>query len=489
MKNEILSQIISGIDEKYVAEASASAADGGEIRPAVRKRRAGWIAAAACLIIAAALGTGVYAIAAETKEYREAVAFFEENGLSSDGLSRSELKAVYRDITAKNFTYGKTAEVIMNSVQGYEIDQRNPTPEELAVIWDRSIILGRPPVDPGVSQSGYDYRVDYSYVLSEKLGWNVLEKSTLICYLDGREIWEAELPDFDVKGYFRTDEGTFAWGYGSDVVGDGLVALVGGSGNVLWQVRLDNGFSRDEIFTALSVGDGSFAVISRGDNRYLCLTRIDREGKKIGFSKNEVGNHYVKCAARLGSGYLVALSDNLNYVTSATSRIYRLDADGNVIDSFTYETADTDYNITDMAEFEGRIYLSAYAVRKEDVKYGREIGALVEYLLNNKKVRITSEELTPLVRANYTALLLICDTQDGTPESFYSVDGSLGGKLSVSEEGLLEWDVQSVTSTYYSPASSAYSIGGECRVFRYAFDASGDLKSQTDTGETTEYRR
>ena len=35
--------------------------------------------------------------------------FFNEYGLSTEGLTRGEIKEVYRDITARTFSYSKTA--------------------------------------------------------------------------------------------------------------------------------------------------------------------------------------------------------------------------------------------------------------------------------------------------------------------------------------------------------------------------------------------
>ena len=104
-------------------------------------------------------------------------------------------------------------------------------------------------------------------------------------------------------------------------------------------------------------------------------------------------------------------------------------------------------------------------------------------------VEITSEELTPIVRDNYTAILLICDPEGGAPKTFYSVKGSLGGDLSVNTSGQLEWNVESITTTFDSPITSYFTIGGNCAVFCYTFDAEGNLTGQTDTGNTVPYRR
>ena len=509
MNKEKISEIISGIDEKYVAEASSFAPGAAETdmpaaeragagrtpaKPAKRTRRIVWFAAAACLCVAA-LGIGGFAAAAEAKEYRDAVAFFEENGLSAEGLSRSEVKAVWRDITENRFTYGKTAEVIMRAVPGFEIDQ--PTPEDLSSAWKwRS----------ATPSYGYGYSRDSVYVRDGN-GMDYLEKTVLRCFLDGVEIWSADFPGFVISGYSRAEDGTAVWGYNDNDFRQGRVALVDGSGKILWNVLLDHGFGSETVASVLSDDDGTFAVISRGDYRFLCLARLGADGKEQSFRKTEIGSLVgIRAAARLGDGYIVMLSNSAEGVTSL---IWKLDRDGNLTDSFRYEAEDCDYYITDMIEFGGRVCLSAYAVPKQKDGGGRhEIADILHYLFTEKTEPltsessgdsltefprltefITSEELTSLLRDNYTAVLLLCDAGDGDPHAFYSVKGSLGGKLAVNGEGQLEWETESFVDSLYSPFTSSFTIMGRCRVFRYTFDTSGRLLSQTDTGEMVQYRR
>ncbi|MBO4790694.1 MAG: hypothetical protein J5592_00280 [Clostridia bacterium] len=509
MNKEKISEIISGIDEKYVAEASSFAPGAAETdmpaaeragagrtpaKPAKRTRRIVWFAAAACICVAA-LGIGGFAAAAEAKEYREAVAFFEENGLSAEGLSRSEVKAVYRDITENRFTYGKTAEVIMRAVPGFEIDQ--PTPENLSSAWQ---------LRPVIPSSGYGYSRDSVYVRDGN-GMDYLEKTVLRCFLDGVEIWSADFPGFVIRGCSRTKNGTAVWGHNENDFRQGQVALVDESGSILWNEPLDHGFGSETVASVLSDDDGTFAVISRGDYRFLCLARLGADGKEQSFRKTEIGSLVgIRAAARLGDGYIVMLS---NSAAGVTSLIWRLDRDGNLTDSFTYEAEDCDYYITDMIEFGGRVCLSAYAVPKQKDGGGRhEIADILHYLHTEKTEPltpestgdsltefprvtefITSEELTSLLRDNYTAVLLLCDAGGGDPHAFYSVKGSLGGKLAVNGEGQLEWETESFVDSTYSPFTSSFTIGGTCRVFRYTFDTSGRVLSQTDTGEMVQYRR
>ncbi|MBO4363295.1 MAG: hypothetical protein J5912_02810, partial [Clostridia bacterium] len=99
------------------------------------------------------------------------------------------------------------------------------------------------------------------------------------------------------------------------------------------------------------------------------------------------------------------------------------------------------------------------------------------------------EELTPVVRANYTAVLLILEPESGSVEKFFSVKGCLGAALNVGGSGDLEWDVENITSTRFSPATSSFSIAGVAKVIRYEFDENGSMIGFADTGETATYRR
>lgn len=94
-----------------------------------------------------------------------------------------------------------------------------------------------------------------------------------------------------------------------------------------------------------------------------------------------------------------------------------------------------------------------------------------------------------MVREQYTALLLICEPDTGTPQEFYSVKGSLGGALTIDSTGNLLWKTESITTTFFSPATSAYTIGGTCTVFEYSFDKNGSLTSQKKTELVTPYYR
>ena len=444
-----------------------------------------WGALAACMALAVSLA-GV-AFAAEAAEYRAAAAFFEDNGLPVEGLSRADVKAVYRDITTQRFTYDKTAEVLERVVPGLEIDQREPTPEELEAAWNRNVWMN---TQPG---AGISYRTDHQYRPDEALGFDVFDKSILECYRDGELLWTAGFSKFYVEDSVYTSAGTAVWGgsytWASYQTSYSWLARVDEGGNTLWQSQLDHGFKSEYISQVLDNGDGTWAVFSCGDIGHLFLSQYDMDGNELSFRgvmEDNFGIYNVN-VTRLGDGYLVQL---MSTSTEEPVRLVKLDREGDFLDSSSYEGKYCDYRITDMIEFGGRLYLSAYAVPKQtDLGWWRgEIADILDYIFNQDHW-VSSEELTPMVRDNYTAVLLLCDTEGGAPETFYSVKGSLGGKLAVNDAGELVWDVESVVNTYFSPATSSFTIGGTCQVFRYTFDTAGNLLRQEDTGETAPYHR
>lgn len=475
-KNDLF-RAFDGVDDDILERSEATAPH----RKALVFRK--WGALAACLALAVGLvGAG---FAAEAREYSAAVDFFEQNGLSTEGLSRADVKAVYRDIVTESFTNDKTAQVLERAVPGWEISQREPTPEELAALWDRNVWRSTMP------ETGFSYSVNHEEKLDETLGFYVLDKSTVDCYQDGELLWTVEFPGFVVEDGVYTSSGTAMWGrnetWSSEQPVYASVARLDESGDLLWQRQLDHGFEREYIAAVVDNGDGTWAVVSRGDYKYLCLSQYDMDGNELSNYVTEVGNYGIWNVVCLGDGYLVQLG---NTTDGETARLVKLDRTGNLLDTFTYEGEDCDYYIKDMAEFGGRVYLSAYAVPKQTNGGGRhEIADILAYLFDNNIWEISSEELTPLVRDNYTAVLLLCDPEGGAPDTFYSVKGSLGGALAVNGAGELVWDVESVLNTFFSPATSSFTIGGTCQVFRYTFDGAGDLVSQEDTGETVPYHR
>lgn len=376
--------------------------------------------------------------------------------------------------------------------KGQDVTKPNITPEMVAEAITGSV-SGMEGVDPEALKQFYKYHSEYKE--DESLGLEVHDKSYLEKYDGDNLLWSVSISDFWIEDYSIVSDGVIAYGrtdtWSSTQISHAWMAKIDLDGNLVWKHMLNNGFDDEYIASVLENADGSYAVISRGDLKYFCLSQYTVDGKETYFHKTEVGNYGIWNAARFEDGYMVQLG---SYMTNEHAKIVKVDREGNITESFSYGDEDSYYYITDMIEYNGNIYLSAYAVPRlanEDQSAGGryEIAGVLNYLFDNNIWEISSDELTPMVRDNYTAMLLVCEPNAGKPQEYYSVNGSLGGKLSVSDTGNLLWDVESITSTFFSPATSSFTIGGTSYVFRYTFDTSGMLISQEKTGEVVNYRR
>ena len=447
-----------------------------------------WGVLVACMVLMVSMA--VVAVAVENKEYNNAVEFFNDNGLSMSGLSRSDVKAVYRDITTKRFTYGKTAEVIERRVYGLEIDQKVLTPEELANLWDKYVWANTK------EEHGVHYKIQYQWKMNENTGFENLYKNILECYQDDKLLWTVEFDEkYEIEDAIYTSNGTVV--VGNDDARYNLIARLDESGNILWQKEIEHGFKKEVFIHILDNGDGTWTVIGFGesyDNKgYLCLSKYDIDGNELIFRENEIDEQdfsfYGWKTIRLGDGYLVRIS---------TTHIAKLDRDGILMDSFTYEGEYCDYRIVDMVEFGGKIYLSAYTIPKftdkgtvswDSFELGDVFQELLDYLddENLDMASLDGKDMTDKFRNIYTAVLLRCDADGGEPETFYAAKGSLSAELSINDDGELVWYTESIMNVYFSASTSSFTFGGKSLRYRYTFDESGNLLSQEDTGEITPF--
>ena len=500
MKKDTFIDSLDNIDEKYTSEAAEFAASHANAVSAPRRRSPlfKWAAAAACLIIAVSAGIAGFAVAAEAREYAAAVEFFEENGLSTEGLSRTEIKEVYRDITTRSFTNGKTAEVIMKTVPGSEIVLTDPTPRELAAEWDinsyRVFTKYHDPAYGSNGAAGISYNIKCDVPTGEKPAY-VSSKCVVECIRDGKTLWVRDFYEYNVNAQVYTEYGTviagadYYWETG-DYKSHAWLALISDDGDVVWEKRLNHAdLSSERIDTLVDNHNGTFAAFGQVNYGIMTVAQYDMQGNELSFNSREGAS--VRNVALFGDGYLIRVGVN---------SVHKIDRQGNVEKSFSYESEDCVYVITDLIEFGGCVYLSAYAVPKQqkyDVYgYGShgEVADILNYLFSKRQgddemPEISSEELTPMLRENYTALLLVCDPEGGEPETFVSVKGALGSALSINGSGELVWAVESFESSFFSPTTNSFSIGATCRVFDYTFGADGVFAGVKDTGEDTLFTR
>lgn len=224
------------------------------------------------MALAVTIISGMFA--AEAKEYNAAVEFFEANCMSTEGMSRSEIKAVYRDSTTKLSAYNKTDEGIYKSISGTVIYQPDPTTGEYVTVY---------PFDSS------DYRIERDIKNHEKPGTEVDSKYYLSRYANEEMVWQVEF-DKEVDNCRSVSEGTVVWGHSTFPSSENVyswVALVDESGNILWEHTLDHGFKNEYIISVLKNPDGAWEVLSRGDNEYSCVSQYEADWNERAFYKIE----------------------------------------------------------------------------------------------------------------------------------------------------------------------------------------------------------
>lgn len=458
-------------------------------------------AAAACIILLLGVGVGSYTYAADKKEYKNALEFFYEHDLSTNGLTQNEIKEVYRDFYTYSFSDDLTTKVLLNSRQdlipGYEItsdvaEQEDPLPTT-------SVSNCRTPIY---------YEYDSVFVPVEGEEYNEFVNCTFAKYKDGEKLWEVSFDDFSIEGYYGDTEfdGDPVLVYGREMSDstDGydvakLVALAP-DGTILWKVVQDNTSSFDQILEVLIAPDGSYIAFGRSGHTNLCINKYTKDGVPIYTAVHEVGDHKIANVTPSETGYLIQL---FSYVTLEYSRVIKVDFEGNLLGDFRYDSEECDFYISDLCEHNGTVYISGYSTPKApDYKdfYKRNILVLRETLweAEDSEEGLSDEERTALFRENFTAVLLACEPNSGTPKEFYSVKGSLGDEVYVNN-GSVCWFTKDIIASSYAPqvtelignvyhvvSGSRYSA--TCQFYANIFNKDGTFKERKQLDLMTELR-
>lgn len=525
MRRDKIFDVLEEIDDKYTDEAVKSKETGltkGSVdrqnkRKSAASVRVKWIAVAAGIALTILAGSTAVAINAEATEYKKAMSFFEDNDISVEGLSREEIKAVYRDIINNRFENEKTAEVIKKNVPGYEISPEEPTAEELAEAWKNRIWIGEK-VD-----SEYTYEMDFVMGDDEEVGFGqTLQKSVVTCLKNGEKLWTVDIEHMWVlQGkILHCSFGTLLWE--SFRIADGpsniryfnKMVCVSDDGTKKWEKLFEHGTS-ERIYNVLEREDGTVAVFSThyekevpedrapaDTQEYLCVCILDGEG-----NENSVVSSIVGKGGRVGSvtvsenGYLVTITN----IEGGKTAVFRTDRVGKVLGEYGYEADDRAYDIVDQIEYEGKLYISAYSYPKKSEDSGTPtrfemFDAMNEYVypfIADKSLEeihgiIESEEylagLLEVARRTFSAVLLICE-DGGEPTAFYSIKGSMGSKLKINEEGQLEWLTIDLRNARMSVVYNSWYARMSGAVYRNVFDTDGKLIRQEDTGEIDGFGR
>lgn len=434
-----------------------------------------------------------YKIIADETEYKEAVNFFIENELSIVGLSKSDIKNVYRDITTKRFSLSKTAEIIEKNISEHKIFQDAPSPEDIENLWNYKNSNGHYIIKNNYSSDiNYEYR--YIEKVDEETGYVRTEKTNFIKYENGNVQWLVLLDNFLVNDFIVSNDYILIYGttlsypsISSQYASRGRLALINKDGEIIWDKTIDNSFKNEQITAAL-IDNEEIVTISMASQN-LCFTKYDLQGNITTFTNTKMDGYYEHIIIKLGDDYLVKHTNAKN-----EEILIKINNDGTLSDSFSFSSTNSKYFITNMIEYNNNVFISAYAVPKlnkndNDAGGRADISNILNYIFENKKMDISNEELTKIVRENFTAILLVYNTETEEPEEFYSVNASLGSKLYINENNNLIWETENISDTYFSPYTSSFTIGGACYIYKYEFDEFGNIKGIEKTNEVTIFRR
>ena len=477
--------------EKILAACEAAVPESAPVSAARRAqffipRRAIALAMVALLLVCGGgtVAMGVTAMAKEAKEYNETLDFFEEYNLSAEGFTRSEIKKIYRDIVSESFTYEKTEAALASGLEGYEIQTKPLDSDGLKRLWLMGYVWktsdGEQTGEEGVTY-GYYYQM-----ISTKDSVAIVTK-----WKDEKVAWQASLEDIAIYSMRPVGDKVLVAGYSTaedSPQNKPLVRiyLLNADSSIAWQKDYDSQMPMPHPEYILVRDNNTCELFCRS---FYCdsmwIMSIDMEGNLLG-SRYATCDRYggdIEKVIPVGNGYLMLKGDQLMQ-----------EKNGKVQEMATFENEKEKYQITDMVEYKGLVYLSGRIIPQYNGANKKDI--LDHYIERFGETRCTNEELTQFFRDQYTAVLLICNPNSGEPMQFYTVPGASGSSLEV-KNNKLSWDVTRYTDAEhigrtFEDARSCYQAGGgfgliRADVWQYVFTPYGQVAGEKDTGKSVEF--
>lgn len=462
-------------------------------------------------------------------ELKEAKAFFDENGLSTDGLTDDEIIVVYRDIETGTFAEDATVQVIGKVVPGLSYELEEMSPVELAALW----------------QESRKAEVYYYYEAEEReapsgFGMIPLDNSFIEKRSDDQTLWTVTLP-YHMNGYQDIDAGVITYGRyveAGNKSADMVMTLIDKDGNIGWQHDLPI-TSFDHIAKIKARGDMITVLTHDGRNK---LSKIDVTMDGEMQNPTEVtlqtpAKHiYIDGLDDYADGFVLVYHEN---IPPFSPKLIRVDADGNLNYTAIQFENDDEYRVQDVITCGDRVYLSAYTFPRrvpevlpadeEALNSNAEVVDVEDTPAEDAATSESQENLAPntylpqaeyfphsevheidmkirdmdweelmsedntilpeLFRDYYKAVLFEIDPESGTPLTFHEVQGAFGSTLQLNASGNPVWNVEHIEKVVFSPATSAFSYSGTGIVHRFTFDQNGNLIDQQITDQCVRFFR
>ena len=450
---------------------------------------------AACIALVACVLVGCYV--AEKVEYDNAVKFFDLNDLDTDGMSRGDIKRVYRDINTERFAYDDSCQMlcgesVSENVGGVDISITNNMSNTLNNGEIGSLNLGIAPfVGYGDIPDGTQYFIGDEF-----------EKNA-----GGETVWRTKLPHYYYDRYYLADGKALIWGeFIYDDVHDYMhtsVALIDDAdGRIIWEKTLDSKYRFDEYAEAAMTGDGRIAVLTVAtddrfsDSKVRVFRELDISGEVVAeHEQQDDGIVFIHRVIPLSDGWLAEISydeeadlvsDSGKEISIVTNRFVKLGFDGRTASE--WKLGDYSYDeIADIKEYGGKIYLSVQT-RAED----SPLSGVVDYNNIPKDMDSLSDsftdELRDAARKKFSSVLYVFDPKTEKPEQFYSIGGTMAGKLCTNDDGELLWQVGRIVKCGWAPWANSFQYYGITRRYDYTFTEDKTVLKEERTDQFNSFR-
>ena len=459
---------------------------------------------AACFAMLTAAITGGFVIA-DAVEYNNALKYCNENNIPIEGLSREDIKNVYRNITVDRYAYSVEndtvkRDIVRNSVSGYNISIRNSNDNNIR--YDDSDIKDIYVLSEWKNAEIDDYSWDSNQTLQtdekqdgSRYSYIDIKSTTIKKMKNDTECWSTTFRDgfrierklnltdgnilvYGNTGYAFNEKLPLTYSYNGKTLYSYIVLINDENGEVIWKKTSQSDYSYDTVKDVVQNKDGSITAFSLAYNfedyensRFIHIRTFNIDGEMISsyeINRNETVNIMKVCA--MENGWVLRVIDKDGV------KLLKINQNGELTNTFFYQSDYEKYDFSDCIEFDGKMYISA-VVRKER-----------KYSADTKSLETLTESggLLDDLREEYTSVLLVCDLNNGEPQEFYSIKGSMPCELSVNADGQLVWKVNRIISAVISD-KDFYSIEGIQRKYVYTFNKSGLLESAEKTDILSKY--
>ncbi len=443
-------------------------------------RRSAIVAACVCALVLLPM-LSLEVAAAEREEYEQAVEFFDEYGLSTDGYSRGEIKKICKDITSERFTYHLTRKALEDSLGITQVSSLSLSPDEVRVLWERqqaAAALITTDMQSGLQVMGsiceqgisFVHKVQVRYANTMDEAYTVLEK-----YRDGRQEWVKTFPGLSVIEVQHNEQHIVLIGVSGKTESNRMLLLLTAEGDLIWEKPIEDASAlllESDRITVIGNGwrggiDQSKLYIASFDMQGNSLQTVSRSFYDLNFGHIQFADqsyqqpgYTVEKAIRVGESYYLVLVCHVrsaSRLVKSQMSVARISTDGYLEAMYEINEPMTSHRITDIAVKGNTLYIGGYYLPSTSGPLDNGLLLNPTEELDPLKATLLADEDRPdeatflaLLRAQYTGFVISCDTRTGEIDQLKTAAGAKEAAFKRSEDGELVWNYQFIADAQYT---------------------------------------